>query len=294
MNELDLTLPTPAENLACDEALLDACEAGRPGPVLRFWESPEYFVVVGYSNQIATEVNVDACRAAGVPILRRCTGGGTVVQGPGCLNYALILPIEMEGERPREPSGTAARGDARPPRPLQGVVETNRYIMQRHRDALNRLLQSPAIPPGAVASPLRGSGQRAVMCAPGEGEVRVPNARPTITFDGHTDLAYNGRKFSGNSQRRKRTHLLFHGTFLLDFDLQRISELLRHPSREPGYRARRSHAEFLTNLGLPAATVQAALNQVWQTTGAVAEFPRDRIGQLVATKYATKEWTWKF
>src|ERR1019366_4870445 len=99
LHSLDLTLPTPAENLACDEALLDACEAGRHPPVLRFWESPEHFVVVGYSNPVATEVNVEACQAAGVPILRRCTGGGTVVQGPGCLNYALILPIEMEGER---------------------------------------------------------------------------------------------------------------------------------------------------------------------------------------------------
>ena len=58
MNYLDLTLPTPAENLAADEALLDQCEAARAGAVLRFWEPREHFVVVGYSNKVRTEVNL--------------------------------------------------------------------------------------------------------------------------------------------------------------------------------------------------------------------------------------------
>src|ERR1041384_3554800 len=93
MKLLDLTLPTPAENLACDEALLDACEGGAADEVLRFWESSTPFVVVGYGNKVAREVNVAACEARGIPILRRCSGGGTVVQGPGCLSYALVLRI---------------------------------------------------------------------------------------------------------------------------------------------------------------------------------------------------------
>ena len=86
MRHLDLTIPSPAENLACDEALLDWCESGDGVECLRFWESPEPFVVVGYANKVETEVNVAACEARKIPILRRCSGGGTVVQGPGCLN----------------------------------------------------------------------------------------------------------------------------------------------------------------------------------------------------------------
>jgi hypothetical protein len=58
---LDLTLPSPAENLACDEALLDWCEENGGEEILRFWESPETFVVVGYANKVATEVNVSGC-----------------------------------------------------------------------------------------------------------------------------------------------------------------------------------------------------------------------------------------
>ena len=97
MKWLDLTLPSPAENLACDEALLDWCENGKGDEVLRFWEPREHFVVVGYANKIANEVNVAACEKRGIPILRRCSGGGTVLQGPGCLNYTLVLRITDDG-----------------------------------------------------------------------------------------------------------------------------------------------------------------------------------------------------
>ena len=120
---LELTLPTPTENLAADEALLEAAEAGS-GDVLRFWESPEPFVVVGYANRVATEVNVPACMAAGVPILRRCSGGGTVLLGPGCLAYTLVLQI---GGRPE----------------LETITGTNQFIMERHRAALGPLVGSP-------------------------------------------------------------------------------------------------------------------------------------------------------
>src|SRR3989442_6260317 len=93
---LDLTLPTHAENLACDEALLDWCDE-RDGPeVLRFWEPRQHFVVVGYGNRVEREVNVAACHELSIPVLRRCSGGGTVLQGPGCLDYSLILPIDSD------------------------------------------------------------------------------------------------------------------------------------------------------------------------------------------------------
>ena len=92
---LDLTLPTPAENLALDEALLDASEQSGPCPVLRLWESAEHFVVLGRSSQAAGEVRLSSCAQDGVPVLRRVSGGGTVVAGPGCLMYALVLPQSL-------------------------------------------------------------------------------------------------------------------------------------------------------------------------------------------------------
>ena len=95
MKLLNSTLRTPAENLALDEALLDAAEAGDLGDeVLRLWESPTPVVVVGRSSRVAEEVNLPACEAAGVPILRRVSGGAAIVAGPGCLMYAVVLRYE--------------------------------------------------------------------------------------------------------------------------------------------------------------------------------------------------------
>jgi len=74
--------------------LLDWCEEPEGPEVLRFWGPQKHFVVVGYSNASnARSMSRPAVNRA-IPILRRCTGGGTVLQGPGCLNYSLILRIE--------------------------------------------------------------------------------------------------------------------------------------------------------------------------------------------------------
>ncbi len=124
MKLCDLTLPTPEENLACDEVLLDRCEAGESDEVLRFWASPEYFVVLGYANKAATEVNLTYCQQQAIPVLRRCTGGGTVLQGPGVLNYSLVLRIDESG-------------------PCRNTSATNRFILERHRDVFAKLVLAP-------------------------------------------------------------------------------------------------------------------------------------------------------
>jgi lipoate-protein ligase A len=96
MRYLDFTLPTAAENLALDEALLDEAEAGdSPAETLRLWEPRQPMVVVGRSSQFQVEVRLDACRALGIPVLRRCSGGAAIVAGPGCLMYALVLSYRL-------------------------------------------------------------------------------------------------------------------------------------------------------------------------------------------------------
>ncbi len=91
MECFDITFDRPAENLACDEVLLDAVESGRMDEALRFWESPSHFVVLGVSQVLAVEVDEAACARDSVPILRRASAGGCVLQGPGSLNFSLIV-----------------------------------------------------------------------------------------------------------------------------------------------------------------------------------------------------------
>ncbi len=252
MKHLELTLPSPAENLAGDEALLDWCEENAGEEVLRFWESPETFVVVGYANKIVTEVNVAACKAKEIPIFRRCSGGGTVLQGAGCLNYALVLKISENAK-------------------LRTITAANRFIMERNRAVI-------------------------------ETEVRSRKPEVEISVCGHTDLVLVTRhsslvtsmKFSGNSQRRRKNFLLFHGTFLLGFDLALVGQFLRMPSKEPDYRHSRSHDKFLTNLNLPAAEVKNALKKAWNAMKELCDFPKPEIQKLADEKYSTDEWNLKF
>lgn len=238
MQLLDLSYPTPAQNLAADEWLLIQAEAGARPATLRFWESPAYFVALGYTNRAATEADIETCAAANVPILRRVSGGGTVMQGPGCLNYALIYPIA--------------------PGETLNVAATNKLVMETQRAAFETLL-----------------GERIVIA-------------------GHTDLATGDLKFSGNAQRRKARNFLFHGTILLDFDLELVQHLLRPPSKEPEYRARRSHRDFIRNLPVSRDAVKAALCGAWGADEEGEAIATGALDELVEERYGRDEWSLKF
>ncbi|MCA9152002.1 MAG: hypothetical protein KDA92_22015, partial [Planctomycetales bacterium] len=83
---LELTLPTAEENLALDEALLEeVCAGEQEHDVLRIWESPAPAVIVGRASRLSLEVNLPHCAANRIPVLRRCSGGASVVLGAGCL-----------------------------------------------------------------------------------------------------------------------------------------------------------------------------------------------------------------
>ena len=85
-----------AKNLAYDEALLEVIEAseGIVSEVLRVWEMPIHCVVLGRSSIADQEAIAANCDKLNVPILRRCTGGATIVAGTGCLMYSVVLSME--------------------------------------------------------------------------------------------------------------------------------------------------------------------------------------------------------
>lgn len=87
----DISFPTTKENILFDDVLLALAEEGRGGEVLRFWESSDIAVVLGRIGQWKNDVRADTARRDRIPVLRRSSGGGTVVQGPGCLNFSFIL-----------------------------------------------------------------------------------------------------------------------------------------------------------------------------------------------------------
>ena len=82
---------TVAENLALDDALArTARESGRCA--LRFWWGGPPAVVIGSSERLDQVVDEAVCARLGVEMLKRSTGGGSVLQTSGVLNYALVTP----------------------------------------------------------------------------------------------------------------------------------------------------------------------------------------------------------
>jgi lipoate-protein ligase A len=83
----------PEEQLRREWALFRSVETGSPGHLCRCWQVSRPVVVVGRSSAIADQVIQETCAADRVRVLRRFSGGGSVVLGPGCLNYAVVLSL---------------------------------------------------------------------------------------------------------------------------------------------------------------------------------------------------------
>jgi lipoate-protein ligase A len=241
ISAFDLTLPSVEENLALDEALLVEADQGRAGAVLRYWESPRPAVVLGASRRIAEDVRVNECIADSVPIVRRSSGGGTVLIGPGALNVTVVLPAD-----------TAAG--------LSAVDTAQRYVLTRMAEAL----QAPERPVQVL-----GSG----------------------------DLTLAGRKLAGSAQRRLRHWFLVHCSILYDFPLPLIGRYLTVPSRQPAYRAGRSHDEFLMNLGLPRTIILSFIQSAWCPSSSLSsapDVPYDLLTTLLSDKFANRAWVERF
>ncbi len=235
MKFLDLTLATPAHNLALDQALLDEAEAyGTTEDVLRVWESDRPVVVVGRSTRVAQEVDLAACRAARIDVLRRVSGGASVVAGPGCLMYAVILSCERRPE-------------------LRMIDRAHRYVLETVARGLRTLVDD-------------------------------------VSIQGISDLTRGTRKFSGNSLRCQRHHILYHGTILYQFPLAWLSRYLNEPPRQPDYRQQRRHEAFVDNFPATRPELTGALRAAWNADQALQAWPTRRVEQLAAERYTQDTW----
>jgi lipoate-protein ligase A len=150
--------------------------------------------------------------------------------------------------------------------PTRSISSANKFIMEKNRAAIESLAD----------------------------QFKIQNSKFKISVRGHTDLCLGDLKFAGNSQRRRKNFLLFHGTLLLNCNLALVSELLLMPSLQPDHRASRPHADFVTNLNLPAEKVKAALAKAWNADEELSNPPLKEIPKLAREKYSTPEWNFKF
>jgi len=86
------------ENMAIDEAILRHVAEGSSPPTLRFYRWRPSAVSIGYFQGIQQEVDLEACAAEGVDVIRRLTGGGAVYHDyDGEITYSLAVPDPYPG-----------------------------------------------------------------------------------------------------------------------------------------------------------------------------------------------------
>ncbi len=281
MHRFDLTLPTPAENLALDELLLECAEEGPPErEFLRLWEPAAPMVVVGRSSRVEQEIDVDFCRRGGIPVLRRSSGGAAIVTGPGCLMYGVVLSFAV---RPELKDISRAHAFA-----LRQLISTLGPLLSRAGNVTCAGTSDLAIEQGA------GSGERGARGGVGNGELGMGNSQqvPCSLLPAPRSL----RKFSGNSLRVKRTHLLYHGTLLYDFDLALIGKCLRTPPRQPEYRGARGHGDFVTNVSATRQELAEAVVTAFPGASAAPDSSvwREHVDRLVAERFGRDGWNYEF
>ena len=189
MKYLDFAFAKPAHDLACDEALLELVETGQvEDEILRLWEPAQYFAVLGHANSIRAEVNFSTCEKDRLPVLRRMSGGGAVLQGPGCLNYSLVL------------IGALHR--------FRTVREGFRYVLERHRNVIQGLT--------GVEVALEGISDLAIGARKFSGNAQYRKSRALLihgTFLLDFDLSLIGRYLAlpgkQPAYRQNRSHLEF-------------------------------------------------------------------------------------
>lgn len=138
-----------AMNMALDDALLHSVAEGLSPPVLRLYRWQPATLTLGYAQVAGDGVDLAACRAAGVDVVRRPTGGRAVFHDREA-TYAVIAPIGG-------PFGTT-------------VTESYRVIAGLLRNAICKF----GLPAELVPGHQRGQVGRAVcFTAPAQHELLV-------------------------------------------------------------------------------------------------------------------------
>lgn len=256
----------PAFNMALDEALLLTHEAGSAPPTLRVYGWCQPTLSLGYAQNARQEVELAACQAQGVAVVRRPTGGRAVLHDQE-VTYSVVMPILLRDG-------------------------PNTLTAHYHRIglALAAALQRLGLPV-RLARPQ-------VRAVPGHG-LASPACFAALS---RYELSVAGKKIVGSAQKRAQRALLQHGSIPLWLDRQRLFQCLRVPPKrcaalvQDAYTTMGAMNEILTTPVTPRA-VHDALRQAFGATFDVelVEAPVSpeewRLAQqLQAAKYTTEAW----
>jgi lipoate-protein ligase A len=182
-----------ASNMALDEALLVMHEAGTTPPTLRVYGWCQPTLSLGYAQNARQEVDLAACHAQGVTVVRRPTGGRAVLHDQE-VTYSVVMPILL----------TAGPST---------ITEHYRRIGM----ALAAALQALGLPVRLARPQVRAAPAR-LLASPA-----------CFAALSRYELSVAGKKIVGSAQKRAQHALLQHGSIPLWMDRQRLFQCLQVP-----------------------------------------------------------------
>lgn len=253
------------ENMAIDEAILISADSGRSLPTLRFygWSNPA--VSLGYFQEFNTEVNIEKCRALGVDIVRRPTGGKAVLH-ENEITYSVVSPKD----NPLFP---------------EDILGTYRVISSCLVQALLSM---------GINASIADTCQRSSI-----------NTLKSLCFSEPSkfELLVNGKKICGSAQVRTKNAFLQHGSILLDFDPDKAVQALcpdyQHDFSEMLGRTVTSFREYsngelsFSDIGRIVGILADSFRQVLDikfSEGALSSWEQAEKARLLREKYSTEDW----
>jgi len=252
-----------ATNMAVDEAILTGVIDGTSLPTLRFYAWSPPCLSLGRGQALA-EADLPACRASGVDVVRRPTGGRSILH-----TDELTYSISLLQTDPR------ARG---------GIVESYRRLSEGLLAGLHRL----GVDARQAVGHEQGDGEPTAVC------FETPS---------HYEITVAGRKLVGSAQSRVRGGVLQHGTVPLSGDLGRVVDYLAFSDTERQVQRRRLHQravtmEEATGSILPFDKVAKALAQGFAEAlnltlvpGELSPHERALSAEIRERVYAAPDWT---
>lgn len=255
---IETPLLSGMENMAIDEALLRSFDAERSLPVLRLYGWEPGALSLGRFQKGAAVLDLERCRAAHVPVVRRITGGGAIFHADE-LTYSIVC---SPGQIP----------------PASSVKDSFRVLT------------------GFLLAFYRGLGLAAAYAADTVSAGTRLGERTAFCFAGREsfDILVEGAKIGGNAQRRQKGLVFQHGSIpLINRALTGLSYMRdKTPAHARGVTSLEECGISATGdrLRHDLATAFAAHFGVELLTDTLTEGERRLAGALVAQKYSTDSW----
>lgn len=249
-----------AWNMAMDEAIARAVEAGIVPPTVRFyaWAKPTVSLGCLQGSQGVARAECDRRRVA---VVRRPTGGRAVLHDQE-LTYSLSIPLDARWRR-------------------LSVAESFRLVV------------------GGLVAGLRRFGVDAALGNDRGRCAAVDQRAACFQLPRMPAVVVAGRKLIGSAQRRWDRCLMQHGSILLRVDLELHKALFpAWPRTEPGNGVT-SLSELLPTMP-ERAEIERVLLMGWTDILGMRTVQGDatmeecqEANRLVQTRYGTTEWTWR-